>query len=165
MNGDDLDDAAPQVIITSYENAAAQVRLHDRRLLGEYETTFAVGLHADGLNARVGEVSVTTWDGGGLPGFLEGLAADFRGWAGTRSWAAGHFTLTAAFHSGGHVELCWAIQPGISRSGWKACLTTWIEGGEQMSEVAAAVRTFLSPAQPAQLRHCDRGACVRRQSP
>lgn len=57
------------------------MRLHDRRLLGEYETTFAVGLHADGLDARVGEVSVTPWDGGGLPGFLDGLEADFRGWA------------------------------------------------------------------------------------
>ena len=106
MTGDDLDGAAPQVIITSYENAAAQVRLHGRRLVGEYETTFAVGLHADGLDARIGEVSVTPGDGGGLPGFLDGLAAGFRGWAGTRSWAAGHLTLTAAFHSGGHVELC-----------------------------------------------------------
>jgi hypothetical protein len=106
VDGDDLDGAAPQVIITSYADAAARVRLHDRRLVGEYETTFAVGLRADGLDARVGEVSVTPGDGGGLPGFLDGLAAGFRGWAGTRSWAAGHLTLTAAFHSGGHVELC-----------------------------------------------------------
>lgn len=165
MNGDDLDGAAPQVIITSYENAAAQVRLRDRRLVGEYETTFAVGLRADGLDARTGEVSVTPWDGEGLPGFLGGLAADFRGWAGTRSWAAGHLTLTAAFHSGGHVELSWAIRPGISRSSWEASLTTWIEGGEQMSELAAAVGAFLTPAQPAQLRHRDRGACAGRHSP
>jgi hypothetical protein len=39
-------DGPLQVIVTSYENAAAQVRLHDRRSDGEYETTFAVALHA-----------------------------------------------------------------------------------------------------------------------
>jgi hypothetical protein len=46
MNG-----AAPQVIIRSDGNSSAQVRLHDCRLLDEYETTFAVGLHTDGLDA------------------------------------------------------------------------------------------------------------------
>jgi hypothetical protein len=59
VNGHGLDGTAPQVIIGSYENAAARVRLHDRRFLCEYETTFAVELRADGLGARVGEVSVT----------------------------------------------------------------------------------------------------------
>ena len=83
MNGQDLDGTAPQVIIVSYENAAAQVRLHDR-VLGEYETTFAVGLHAGGFDARVSEVSVTPWDGAGLPAFLDGLASGFRGWAALR---------------------------------------------------------------------------------
>jgi len=83
VNGQDLDGTAPQVIIVSYENAAAQVRLHDR-VLGEYETTFAVGLHAGGFDARVSEVSVTPWDGAGLPAFLDGLASGFRGWAALR---------------------------------------------------------------------------------
>jgi hypothetical protein len=152
VNGHDLDGTAPQVIIRSYENAAAQVRLHDRRFLGEYETTFAVDLHADGLDARIGEVSVTPWDSGGLTGFMDGLAADFRGWAGTRSWAVNHLKLTAAFHSGGHVELCWTIMPWITRPDWEASLTTWIEGGQQMTELAAAISAFLTQAQPVQLR-------------
>jgi hypothetical protein len=112
VNGHDLDGTAPQVIIGSNENSAAQVRLHDCRFHGEYETTFAVDFHADGLDAHLGEVSVTPWDSGGLTRFMDGLAADFRGWGGTRSWAVNHLRLTAVFHSGGHVELCWTIQPG-----------------------------------------------------
>jgi len=144
VNGHDPDGTAPQVIIGSYENAAAQVRLHDCRLLGEYETTFAVDLHADELDARIGEVSVTPWDNGGLTSFMDGLAADFRGWAGTRSWAVNHLQLTAASHSGGHVELCWTIRPWITRPDWEASLTTWIEAGQQMTELAAAIRAFLT---------------------
>jgi hypothetical protein len=151
VNDLDPDGAAPQVIIGSYENAAARVRLHDRRLLGEYETTFAVELHADGLDARIREVSVTPWDGGGLPAFTDGLAADFRGWDGTRSWAAGHLAITAAFHPGGHVELRWTIRPRLTRPRWEASVTTWIEGGQQMTELAGAVKQFLAQAQPAPL--------------
>jgi Family of unknown function (DUF6228) len=148
----DLDGAAPQVIARSCENASAQVRLYDCRFLDGYETTFAVELHADGLDARIDEVSVTAWDSGSLTDFMEGLAADFHGWADTRSWAVNHLKITAAFHSGGHVELCWTIRPWITRSGWEASLTTWIEGGQQMTELADAIRAFLTQTQPVPLR-------------
>jgi hypothetical protein len=150
VNGRDLDSAAPQVSIISYEKQAAQVRLRDCRF-GKYETTFAVGLHSDGLEARIGEVSVNSWDNGGLTRFMDGLATDFRGWAGTRSWAVNHLKITAVFHSGGHVELCWAIRAWITRSDWEASLTTWIEGGQQMTGLAAAIKTFLTQTQPVQL--------------
>jgi hypothetical protein len=152
VDGRNLDDAAPEVVIRSDDSPAAEVRLHDCRFLGEYETAFAVALHADGLNARLSEVSVTPWDGGGLPGFIDGLAADFRGWAGTRSWTAGHLEVSAAFRSGGHVELRWTIRPRLTHTGWEATLTTWIEGGQHMTGLAAGVRAFLTPDQPAQLR-------------
>lgn len=152
MDSHDPDAAAPQVIIRSGKDAAAQVRLHDCRFPGEYETTFAVCLHADGLDARIGEVSVTPWDNSGLTSFMDGLVADFRGWVGTRSWAVSHFKLTAAFHSGGHVELCWTIRPWITHNDWEASLTTWIEGGQQMTELAAAIRAFLTGTHPPELR-------------
>jgi hypothetical protein len=105
-----------------------------------------------GLDARLSEVSVTPWDGGGLPGFLDSLAAGFRGCAGTRSWTAGHLEVSAAFHSGGHIELRWAVRPRLTRPGWEAALTTWIEGGQHMTNLAADVSAFLTPDQPAQLR-------------
>jgi hypothetical protein len=153
VNGHDLNGAAPQVIITSNENPAAQVRLHSCRFPGEYETTFAVDLHADGLDAGIGEVSVTPWDNGGLTGFMDGLAADFRGWAGTRTWFVNHLKITADFHSRGHVELCWTIRPWITRLDWETSLITWIESGQQMTELAAAIKAFLTQPQPVQLRH------------
>jgi hypothetical protein len=96
---------------------------------------------------------VTPWDSGSLTGFMDSLAADSRGWAGTRSWAVNHLKLTAACHSGGHVELCWTIRPWITRNDWEASLTTWIEGGQQMTELAAAIEAFLTQAQPVQFRH------------
>jgi hypothetical protein len=45
VNGHDLDAAAPEVLSGSDGNSAVQVRLHDRRFLGDYETTFAVEPH------------------------------------------------------------------------------------------------------------------------
>lgn len=140
----------PQVIIRSGENSSAQVRLHDCRFRGEYETTFAVDLHANGVDAHIDGISVTPWDSGGLTDFMDGLAADFRGWAGTRSWAVSHLKLTATFHSGGHVELCWTIRPWITRRDWEASLTTWIEGGQQMTELADTIKAFLTRAKPTQ---------------
>jgi len=163
VDGHDPDGAAQQVIIGSYENSATRVCLHDCRFIGEYETTFVVDLHSDGLDARIGEVSVTPWDCGGLTGFMDGLAADFRGWSGTPSWAVNHLKLTATFHSGGHVELCWTIRPWITRADWEASLTTWIEGGQQMTELAAAIKALLTQAQPVQLQRFQGGTatCAR----
>ena len=144
MDGRDIGGATAQVIIESSENAATRVRVYGCRFLGEYGTTFAVDVHGDGLDARVGEVSVTPWDCGGLTGFLDGLAADFRGWAGTRSWAVNHLELGAGFHFGGHVELRWTLRPWVTRSVWEASVTTWIEGGQRMAELAASVKDFLT---------------------
>jgi hypothetical protein len=152
VNGHDPNGAMSQVIIRSEENPSAQVRLHDCRFAGEYETTFAVDLHADGLDAHIDPISVTPWDNGGLTDFMDELAADFRGWGGTRSWTTNHLKLTATFHPGGHVELCWTIRLWITRNDWEASLTTWIEGGQQMTELAAAIKAFLTQTQPVQLR-------------
>jgi len=114
VDGRDLGSGVPQVDIRSDGSPSAEVRHYDRRFLGEYETTFAVGLHAVGLDAREGEVSVTPWDGGGLLGFSDSLASDFRGWVGSRSWAVGHLEVSVAFRSGGHVELRWTIRPCLT---------------------------------------------------
>jgi hypothetical protein len=90
-------------------------------------------------------VFVYVWDAQYLPDFLDGLAADFRGWEGSRSWAANHLKLTADFHSRGHVELRWALRPWDSRrDSWEATVTTWLEAGQQISGLAADVRAFLA---------------------
>lgn len=146
MDGYDPDGAAQQVVIGSSENPATRVRLRDCRILGEYETAFTVDIHSDGLDARIGEVVVSPWDCEDLTGFMDGLAADFRGWAGTRSWAVNYLKLTATFRSGGHVELCWTIRPWVTRSDWEVSVTTWVEGGQQMTGLAAAIKGLLAQA-------------------
>jgi hypothetical protein len=84
-----------------------------------------------------------------LSQFLDGLAADYRGWSGTRSWAANDLKLAATFHPGGHVELRWTLRSWASRQdSWEASVTTWLEAGQQMTMLAADVRAFLARPQP-----------------
>lgn len=151
VSSDDLEmTASPQVIIRSGQDPTVRVRLHDRQFVDEHETAFAVDLDADGLTAHLRDVIVAVWDTQHLSDFVDGLAADFRGWSGERSWSTNHLKLTAVFHSGGHIELRWTLQPWVSRQdSWKASVTTWVEGGQQLTDLVADVRTFLSHAQPA----------------
>jgi Family of unknown function (DUF6228) len=108
VNGEDLDaTAAPQVIVRSGQDPAVRVLLHDRQFIDQDLTAFAIDLRAGGLAAHHRDVIVAVSDPEGLSDFADGLAADFRGWSGSRSWAADHLKLTASFHSGGHVELRW----------------------------------------------------------
>jgi hypothetical protein len=133
------------VTIRSQEDADVSVRLLDRHFIDEDETVFTIEAHADGLHACIRDVSVAVWDREYLSTFLQDLAADFRGWAGERSWSTSHLALRAVFHSGGHVELTWILRPWSSgKDVWEASLTTWVEGGEQLTALAADVGTFLS---------------------
>jgi hypothetical protein len=62
--------------------------------------------------------------------FLESLAKDFRGWKGGRTWAAGHLTLRATFHSGGHIALAWNLRATeADQDPWEVRITTWVDGG------------------------------------
>jgi hypothetical protein len=150
VDGENLDvTAAPQVIVRSGQDPAVRVLLHDRQFIDQDETAFAVDLQAGGLAAHHRDVSVAVWDPEDLSDFVDGLAADFRGWSGSRSWTARHLKLTAAFHSGGHVELRWTLRPWASRhDSWEASVTTWLEAGQQMTVLAAGIRAFLTRPQP-----------------
>lgn len=137
------------MVIRSGQDPGVRVRLHNRQFLDEHETAFSIDIDADGLHAHLRDVIVAVWDIEDLPGFLDGLADSFRGWTGTRSWAASHLRLTAAFHSRGHVELRWTLRPWDSRQdSWEATVTTWIEAGQQMTGLAADVRDFLARPEP-----------------
>ncbi|MGW6703473.1 DUF6228 family protein [Streptomyces sp. NPDC054956] len=106
---------------------------------------YTVELRAPGLSARVDEVVAWVPDSE-LTRFLEGLASDYRGWDGERSWQTydRDLAVSAVFRSGGYVGLTWTLRPWRStEGGWTASVTTWLEAGEQMSSLAAAVRHFL----------------------
>ncbi|MFJ8538704.1 DUF6228 family protein [Streptomyces sp. NPDC093591] len=53
--------------------------------------------------------------------------------------------VSAVFRSGGYVGLTWTLRPWPNAAGdWSASVTTGLEGGEQMSTLAADVRHFLA---------------------
>jgi hypothetical protein len=136
---------APEVIVRSQKAPDVSVRLVDPQFVDEHETVFIVDAHADGLHARVRDMTVRVWDREYLPDFLDGLAADFRGWTGERSWGTDQLTLRASFHSGGHVELTWILRPWAPHQNqWEASVITWVEGGEQLTAPAADVRDLLA---------------------
>ncbi|MGK4585409.1 DUF6228 family protein [Kitasatospora sp. HPMI-4] len=150
MNVKDTDPTAtPAVIVRSQEDPTTQVRLSGRYFPDEYGTGFAVEVHAEGLQARLD--SVITWVCGPeyLADFLDKLAADFRGWEGERTWSTHHLALRAVFRSGGHVGLTWTLRPWTTREdSWEVSVTTWLEGGSQLTALAADVRQFLDRGNP-----------------
>ncbi|WP_028564530.1 DUF6228 family protein [Salinispora tropica] len=132
------------VIVRCQDDPTVSIRLHDRSFPDEYGICFAVEARAQGLHAELPGTEMWVWDEAWLPDFISQLAADYRGWADERTWQANHLTVRATFHSGGHVALTWQLQPWVSRSdAWQASITTWLEGGEQMSNLAADLREFL----------------------
>ncbi|MFJ6819272.1 DUF6228 family protein [Streptomyces niveus] len=128
------------VIIRCQDHAAVGVTFRDRFSFDADSVHYAVELRAPGLNARVDEVVSWIWDSDLAP-FLEGLAADYRGWDGERSWRTddADLTVAAVFRSGGYVGLTWTASGG----GWGASVTTWLEAGEQVAALAADIRQFL----------------------
>ncbi|MFC3500024.1 DUF6228 family protein [Micromonospora krabiensis] len=133
-----------ELVIRCVENPDATVRLYDRYFPDEYGTGFSVELQADGMRARFSPVEVWVWDDVDLPDFVAGLADDFRGWTGKRSWSSNHLTVDASYHSRGWVDLRWTLQPWLTRAdGWSASVTTWVEAGAQMSRLAGDLRRFL----------------------
>ncbi|MGW3197218.1 DUF6228 family protein [Streptomyces sp. NPDC001118] len=143
--GDDTNDKA-SVTIRCQDNTCVGVTFCDRFSFDADSVHYAVELRAPGLTARVNEVVAWIWDSD-LTAFLEELAADYRGWDGERSWQTNDrdLTVSAVFRSGGHVGLTWTVRPWPrAAGGWSASATTWLEAGEQMTALAADIRSFLS---------------------
>ncbi|MCF3179944.1 hypothetical protein IPZ70_08305 [Streptomyces polychromogenes] len=142
-------DDNPGVALRCRDNASVGVGFRDRRVVDAESVQYAVELRAPGLAARVDGIVAWAREGDLAP-FLEGIAADYQGWNGTRSWHtnARDLTVSAVFRSGGHVGLTWTVQPWRnSAGGWGASVTTWLEAGEQMASLAADIRHFLTGQQ------------------
>lgn len=140
-----------ELTVRCLENPDVMVRLYDRYFPDEYGTGFSVELEADGMRACFGPVEVWVWDDVDLPAFAAGLADDFRGWSGQRTWSTNHLRVDADYHSRGHVALRWTLQPWLTHAdGWSAAVTTWIEAGAQMSRLADELRLFLPDARARQ---------------
>jgi hypothetical protein len=135
------------------ENPDTTVRLYDPYFPDEDGIGFSVEVGADGLRAACGPVEVWVEDVD-LPAFIAGLADDFAGRAGHRTWSANHLTIDATRHSRGRVCLRWTLQARLTRAdGWSASVTTWLESGAQLIRLADEMRLLLPELRP---RH---GAC------
>ncbi|TDC64459.1 hypothetical protein E1283_31515 [Streptomyces hainanensis] len=95
------------------------------------------------------EVTVRTWRGDGLDGFLAELAEDFRGWNGARNWRSLERDLTlSAVHAGSRVRLTWGLHAPFPDDDWHFEATTEHAPGEDMRRLAGEMRAFLD-ADPA----------------
>ncbi|WP_198154182.1 DUF6228 family protein [Catenuloplanes japonicus] len=149
MQNRDEDSDELSLLIRCQEDRDTAVRLHSRYLPDECGIGFAVDARADGLQAQLRGVEVWVWDDEWLPDFIARLAADYRGWDGDRTWQTNHLSVRAGFHTGGHVALTWHLHRWLTRSDtWQASVTTWLEAGEQMSNLAADLREFLPMPAP-----------------
>jgi hypothetical protein len=83
-----------------------------------------------------------------LAEFFEGLAKDWRGWAGSRAWRSleGDLEITADHHR--RVRLRIALRGDPYHSDWRVSATIELDPGEELSTVAADVRALVGGTRP-----------------
>ncbi|MEU0935068.1 DUF6228 family protein [Embleya sp. NPDC005971] len=146
------------VIIRCNDNPAIRIRLRDAvnpddevavRFTASRLVHYTVEIHAPEMAAQLDRVVGWVGETREIDGFLTDLARDFGGWDGERRWHTDDrdLTVTAAFRSGGRVELTWELRPRrLGGCGWAASVTLVVETGEQLAALAGDVRRFLSRA-------------------
>jgi hypothetical protein len=96
--------------------------------------TLAVEVRADGLQC---DSDALTLRGDGLDTFLAGVAADWRGWDGTRTWnALEHGLSLEATHRGRRVELLFIVRRDHIADAWQVRLPILVAPGEPLSRLA-----------------------------
>jgi uncharacterized protein DUF6228 len=104
------------------------------------------GIAASGWVTFEGQASRTLRD------FLMWLDQDWRGWPGTRTWAAlgTEMTLEAAHDGTGHVRIAVTLRQAERSDdhAWSARIVLTLEAGEQLRELASAADQVLRPASP-----------------
>jgi hypothetical protein len=96
-------------------------------------------LHLGGLSASARVVNNYATGFEDLADFLQQLADDWRGWEGTRRWQSleGDLEIEAR-HQYGHVQLRITMRQFVA--GWTATGDLTIEPGEQLTQIAKAIR-------------------------
>ena len=108
--------------------------------------TLAVEVRAGGLAY---DESVLVYRGDGLQEFFEGLAADWRGWDGTRTWdSIEHGMTIEATHRGSRVELLLVIRrdPTHPETALEVRLPLFVEPGESLSRVGKIGEQLFQPS-------------------
>lgn len=130
-------------------SVGTRVRLWHRTV--PYDDDFVavcVELSAGGMVASTRGLLLDYVSGRSLPGFLGTLERDFAGWQGIRVWDSmdHEFRVEARHLALGHVRLDWSLRRQSSESlSWAATAVTYLEAGEQLRQLAAAIHRFLLP--------------------
>ena len=134
---------------------------YNRRRPDHYVIHICVAAAARGMRAELHNVAC--YDNWHIADFVEGLAADFSGWGGTRSWHSPDHDLavTAVHTSGGHVRMTWTLRPWrqSATGGWSATIETTVAAGEQMRALAGELYRFLDPDSLPRPADADRYNC------
>jgi hypothetical protein len=111
---------------------------------GEIETV-VVRLRVPGLDAsrRVWEYEAGF---NALVAFFNGLAADWRGWQGERTYESLEHDLRLTATHDGHVQLVIQLREPFVRNGWSATAVVQLDPGEEMARAAEDVAALLSPS-------------------
>lgn len=112
---------------------------------GEIEFVWA-RLRTDGLDAslRVSSHYATGFDE--LMRFFQGLATDWRGWPGERTYESLEHELRLAATHDGHVRIAVQMRQSSLPGGWSASGQFSVDPGEDMTRAAESVTDLLSPA-------------------
>ena len=125
----------PVVEFRSEDHERAVLRLSYEPVDSDFGT-LAVEIRADGLTCDGGALSA---HGDGLDTFLAGLAGDWRGWDGTRTWnALEHGVTIEATHRGSRVQLLFIVRRDYKPDAWQVRLPVLVAPGESLSRLAQA---------------------------
>ena len=130
------------MLASDHGERAVKVTFSAYQPVDSYISNYLVTIAAERLTATT---PVTTGsDGDRLVEFVQGLAEEFRGWQGHRSWRSleDQLRITATWQSGGRVVLTLRATPSIYDR-WSVTADVTIEAGEDMRRFADDLATFL----------------------
>jgi hypothetical protein len=109
----------------------------------------AVEFSDEGLTAS-GSATFEGQTPANLRDFVVGLAKDWRGWPGVRSWRSmeGELTLEASHDGRAHVQLAVALRRAertYAAGAWSARIVLTLEAGEELRRLAVGVEHLLRP--------------------
>ena len=108
---------------------------------------FPVSIVGEGIEAKVGVRSAEgVGSGATLTEFFEELAKDWKGEKGEPTWEAieHHLGISVERDALGHVLLAFELRQSYRVEAWSVRVVVKVEPGEEMSKIAAGVRSLLA---------------------
>jgi len=133
-----------EAVIKSSQGARSLELSAPLRLKEELQQ-FTVTIRAEGLTASR---DVYAFEGEErLLALFDEMAAEWRGWEGTKEWASleGELTVAVTHDRVGTVTLRAALWH-YEQLEWRAAIELTVDAGEQLTEAAAAIRRFVHAA-------------------